>query len=251
MFGDERCADPAIADLAGKAEALRGERGEVDRDRGDEGRRSAQSLALAAQQRKLVDLALVAEVLTPLDNAEDVGDLTDALEGVGEGNAVPAFDDLGATGTEAEDESVAGHVGEGHRRHGEERRSTGNGLHDAAAEADAGRLRGEVGEWSGRIVRPVFGGQTLSTPRRSASRTRDDISSQSFVTTPIAMDTFTANPSVTRGVGAYMRLRWSHAEVRRARPDRFASRRGGGCCRRRACSRTDRSGRARAGWRSG
>jgi len=121
-------------------------------------RAGADGLALAAGQGQVVDLPVVLELVAARDDADDLDHLADALDGLAEGDAVPAFDDLRSAGAESHDEAP---VGERHQRHGGHGRvggGAGDGLHDARAQLDAGGLRSEVGEGGDGVVAPRFGG---------------------------------------------------------------------------------------------
>ena len=67
----------------------------------------ADGAPLAAWQRKLVDVALVLQPLSGADGPDDLDGLAGAPHGPIERHAVPAFHDLGAAGSDAEQEPSA------------------------------------------------------------------------------------------------------------------------------------------------
>lgn len=91
------------------------------------------------------------------DAPDDLDGLSGPLDGLGEGNAVPALHDLGTAGAEAEDETPLRECLERHGRHGEHRRAASAELHDPRRQAQLGGVGGEEGEGSERVERPELG----------------------------------------------------------------------------------------------
>ena len=158
VLGHERGAEPAVRDLARHLEALRRERGQVDRQDRLGRRGGAEGLALAAGQRQLVDLALVLEALALHRAAHDLDRLAHALDRPVEADAVPALDHLRPAHAQAQQEAAVGHGLQAHRGHGQQRGRAGARLQDPGAEADARGARGHEGQRGDAVVAPGLRG---------------------------------------------------------------------------------------------
>src|SRR5205823_12096603 len=78
--------------------------------------------------------------------ADDRDVLARAGQRLGEGLAVPAFDDLGTGDAEAEHEAAAAQVVEGQGGHGRGRRRAGRELDEVGTQLDAAGLRAPPGQ---------------------------------------------------------------------------------------------------------
>ena len=154
--GDERGPEPPLRPLSGELQAARGKGGEIDGKRRARSHGQRNGLAFAFRQRKGEVPTLVGDALAPQGHLDDVKGLAQASERPIEAHPVHPLHHLRAAHPEPQHEPPAGHAVETQRGHRDHGRNAGRDLHDAGAEADAGRDRGEIGHRGHRILAPRF-----------------------------------------------------------------------------------------------
>ena len=151
---------PTVGDLGGHRDVLRPFGAEVDRHVGaqrvrDRLERLAQPDRAGTVVRVRVVLARELERrLAGEDAADDLDVLARAGERLAERLAVPALDDLRARHPETEDQAAVAQVVERERVHRGRGRRARRDLHDAGAELDRRRVRGDPHERRERVRAP-------------------------------------------------------------------------------------------------
>jgi hypothetical protein len=106
------------------------------------------------RQRQPVDPPVVPEPVTACHGADDLDRLAGRRQRGPEAHPVPALHHLRAADADAEQEPASGQQVQRHGRHGDERGRPRAELHDRRAEADPGRLAGQVTELGQRVLGP-------------------------------------------------------------------------------------------------